>query len=39
MSIDFPQDRTATRDEWEHIKDITFHDLRHDWAHRARAAG
>jgi site-specific recombinase XerD len=31
--------RSATRDEWEHIKDITFHDLRHDWAHRARAAG
>ena len=31
--------RSATRDEWEHIKGITFHDLRHDWAHRARAAG
>jgi site-specific recombinase XerD len=31
--------RSATRDEWEHIKDVTFHDLRHDWAHRARAAG
>lgn len=31
--------RSATQAEWEHIKDITFHDLRHDWAHRARAAG
>jgi len=31
--------RSATRAEWEHIKDITFHDLRHDWAHRARATG
>jgi integrase len=26
-------------EEWEQIKDITFHDLRHDFAHRARAAG
>ena len=29
----------ARRDEWELIEDVTFHDLRHDWAHRARAAG
>jgi site-specific recombinase XerD len=29
----------ATRDEWELIATITFHDLRHDFAHRARAAG
>jgi len=29
----------ATRHQWESIKDITFHDLRHDWAHRARQAG
>lgn len=29
----------ATRGEWELIKDITFHDLRHDFAHRARKAG
>lgn len=28
----------ATKDEWEYIKDITFHDLRHDFAHRAREA-
>jgi len=31
--------RTATHAEWEHIKDVTFHDLRHDWAHRARQSG
>jgi len=31
--------RTATHAEWEQIKDITFHDLRHDWAHRARQSG
>ncbi len=30
---------TSTKDEWTLIKDVTFHDLRHDWAHRARAAG
>ncbi len=30
---------TATHEEWDLIADITFHDLRHDWAHRARAAG
>lgn len=29
----------ATKDEWDLIHDITFHDLRHDWAHRAREAG
>ena len=26
-------------DEYVLIKDVTFHDLRHDFAHRARAAG
>ncbi len=31
--------QSATREEWEHIHKIKFHDLRHDWAHRARAAG
>jgi len=30
---------TASVQEWEFIKDIRYHDLRHDWAHRARAAG
>lgn len=29
----------ATRDEWELVHDVTFHDLRHDFAHRARSAG
>ena len=29
----------ATKAEWELIHDIAFHDLRHDFAHRARAAG
>ena len=29
----------ATHEEWLLIMPITFHDLRHDWAHRARAAG
>ncbi|MCX4074716.1 tyrosine-type recombinase/integrase [Bacillus subtilis] len=29
----------ATKDEWELIKDIAFHDLRHDFAHRARESG
>jgi len=28
--------KTATREEWEFIADITFHDLRHDFAHRAK---
>ncbi|MEJ7842919.1 MAG: tyrosine-type recombinase/integrase [Rubrobacter sp.] len=29
----------ATRNEWELVSDVTFHDLRHDFAHRAREAG
>jgi site-specific recombinase XerD len=29
----------ATKDEWEYIQGVTFHDLRHDFAHRARDAG
>ncbi len=29
----------ATKDQWELIHDLTFHDLRHDFAHRAREAG
>jgi integrase len=29
----------ATMDEWPLIATVTFHDLRHDFAHRARAAG
>ncbi len=29
----------ATRAQWELISDVTFHDLRHDFAHRAREAG
>ncbi len=29
----------ATRSQWELIADITFHDLRHDFGHRLRAAG
>ncbi len=29
----------ATKTEWELIDDLRFHDLRHDFAHRARAAG
>ncbi len=29
----------ATKDQWEFIHDLTFHDLRHDFAHRAREAG
>jgi site-specific recombinase XerC len=28
--------RTATAEEWTYIADITFHDLRHDFAHRAK---
>jgi site-specific recombinase XerD len=31
--------RQATKDEWELVADVTFHDLRHDFAHRAREAG
>lgn len=29
----------ATKDEWDLIHDVTFHNLRHDFAHRAREAG
>jgi site-specific recombinase XerD len=29
----------ANRDQWEKIADLSFHDLRHDFAHRAREAG
>jgi len=29
----------ATKDQWELIHDLTFHELRHDFAHRAREAG
>jgi site-specific recombinase XerD len=29
----------ATKDQWELIEDVTFHGLRHDFAHRAREAG
>lgn len=29
----------ATKDQWPLIAPITFHDLRHDFAHRAREAG
>ncbi len=28
----------ATYSQWEHIADITFHDLRHDFGHRLRQA-
>jgi integrase len=28
----------ATKGQWELIHDLTFHDLRHDFAHRARDA-
>lgn len=31
--------KKATKDEWELVGDVTFHDFRHDFAHRARAAG
>ena len=31
--------KKATIDQWSLIKDITFHDLRHDFAHRAREVG
>lgn len=26
----------AMKEQWEYIHDLTFHDLRHDFAHRAR---
>ncbi len=29
----------ATKTEWELVHDVTFHDLRHDFAHRARQSG
>ena len=29
----------GTRDQWESIENLTFNDLRHDFAHRARGAG
>jgi site-specific recombinase XerD len=29
----------ASKDQWEEIADLSFHDLRHDFAHRAREAG
>lgn len=29
----------ARKGEWDLIQTVTFHDLRHDFAHRARAAG
>ncbi len=31
--------RRGTHEEWQLIAEVTFHDLRHDFAHRARAAG
>jgi len=31
--------RCATKAEWDLIADITYHDLRHDFAHRAREFG
>jgi integrase len=31
--------KKATKDEWELVGDVTFHDLRHDFAHRVREAG
>ena len=31
--------RLASHDQFPLIQMITFHDLRHDWAHRARRAG
>ena len=29
----------ATESQWESIQDLTFHDLRYDFAYRAREAG
>ena len=29
----------ANKEEWELIASLSFHDLRHDFAHRAREAG
>ena len=31
--------RQGSYEEWKLIADVTFHDLRHDFAHRARQAG
>ncbi len=31
--------RSANKEEWDLIADLSFHDLRHDFAHRARSAG
>jgi site-specific recombinase XerD len=31
--------RQANHEEWKLIADLSFHDLRHDFAHRARNAG
>lgn len=31
--------RRGTQEEWQFIAGVTFHDLRRDFAHRARAAG
>ncbi|HEY4034345.1 MAG TPA: tyrosine-type recombinase/integrase [Ktedonobacteraceae bacterium] len=31
--------RQANKEEWELIHNLSFHDLRHDFAHRARDAG
>ncbi len=31
--------RQANHEEWELIAALSFHDLRHDFAHRAREAG
>ena len=31
--------RQANKEEWDLICDLSFHDLRHDFAHRAREAG
>lgn len=29
----------ANKEEWELVASLSFHDLRHDFAHRAREAG
>src|SRR5262249_47132453 len=31
--------RHGTYDEWQLVEEVAFHDLRHDFAHRARASG
>lgn len=31
--------RQANKEQWDLIADLSFHDLRHDFAHRAREAG